>query len=73
MHKLEFETKPWITAGLQNSISVKNKFLTAFINKKDPAKKSEFHLKCKNHRNLLSTVLKQSKQNYYKQYFWGFI
>ena len=68
-YKLKFRSKPWITTGLQKSISVKNKFLTNFIKKKDPAKKAEFHLQYKNHRNLLSTLLKKSKENYYKKYF----
>ena len=30
-YKLKFRSKPWITTGLQKSISVKNKFLTNFI------------------------------------------
>ena len=65
--KLKFRSKPWITTGLQKSISVKNKFLTNFIKNKDPAKKAELHLQYKNHRNLLSTLLKKSKENYYKK------
>ena len=68
-YKLKFWSKPWITTGLQKSISVKNKFLTNFIKKKDPAKKAELHLQYKNHRNLLSTLLKKSKENYYKKCF----
>ena len=50
-YKLKFWSKPWITTGLQKSVSVKNKFLTNFIKKKDPAKKAELHLQYKNHRN----------------------
>ena len=34
-YKLKFKSKLWITLGLQNSISVKNKLLKSFINK-DP-------------------------------------
>ena len=34
-YKLKFKSKPWITLGLQKSMSVKNKLLTNFINKKD--------------------------------------
>ena len=68
-YKLKFKLKPWITPGLQKSISVKNKFLSDFIKKKDPTIKAELHLKYKNHRNLISTLLKRSKQNYYKKYF----
>ena len=33
-YKLRFKSKPWITLGLQKSISVKNKLLTKFINTK---------------------------------------
>ena len=57
--KLKFRSKPWITTGLQKSISVKNKFLANFIKKKGPAKKAELYLQYKNHRNLLSTLLKK--------------
>ena len=35
-YKLKFKTKPCITLGIQKSISVKNKLLKKFINKKDP-------------------------------------
>ena len=42
-YKLKFKCKPWITLGLQKPISVKNKLLTNFINKKAPILKEEFH------------------------------
>ena len=68
-YKLKFKSKPWISLGLQKSISVKNKLLTNFINKKDPALKKEFHTKYKKYRSLLSTLMKKSKQGYYDKYF----
>ena len=68
-YKLKFKSKPWINLGLQESISVKNKLLTNFINKKDPILKEEFHTKYKIYRNLLSTLMKKSKQTYYDKYF----
>ena len=34
-YKMKFKSKRWITFGLQKSISVKNKLLKNFINKKD--------------------------------------
>ena len=68
-YKLKFKSKPWITLGLQKSISVKNKFLTNFINKKDLVLKEEFHTKYKKYRNLHSTYTKKSKQAYYDKYF----
>ena len=33
-YKLKFKSKPWITTGLQKSISVKNKLLSDFIKKR---------------------------------------
>ena len=68
-YKLKFKSKPWITLGLQKSISVKNKFLTNFTNKKDPVLKEEFLTKYKKYRNLLSTLMKNSNQAYYDKYF----
>ena len=68
-HKLKFKSKPWITLGLQKSRSVKNKLLLNFINKKDPILKEECHTNYKKYRNLLSTLMKKSKQAYYDSYF----
>ena len=68
-YKLKFKPKPWITLGLQVSIFVKNKFLTNFINKNDPILKEEFHTNYKKCRNLLSTLMKKSKQANYDKYF----
>ena len=68
-YKIKFKSKPWITLGLQKSISVKNKLLKNFINKKDPILKEEFHTNYKKYRNLLSTLMKKQKQAYYDKYF----
>ena len=67
--KLKFKSKPWITLGFQKSSSVKNKLFTNFINRKDPILKKEFHTNYKKYRNLLSTIMKKSKQNYCDKYF----
>ena len=68
-YKLRFKNKPWITSGIQKSIYIKNKLLKKFINKKDPQSKAIFHEQYKTYRNLLSTLMKQSKQIYYTKYF----
>ena len=68
-YKLKFKSKPWITLGLQKSISVKNKLLINFINKKDPILKEEFHTNYKKYRNLLSSFMKKSKKAYYDKNF----
>ena len=67
--KLKFKTKPWITPGLQKSISVKNKLLTKFIKLKEPTLKNEAHTKYKLYRNMLATLLKRSKQTYFSSFF----
>ena len=68
-YKLKFNSKPWITLSLQKSISLKNKLLVNFINKKDPILKEGFYTNYKKHRNLLSILMKRSKEAYYDKYF----
>ena len=41
-YTLKFPSKPWITTGLQKSVSIKNKFLTNFIRKKILLKRQNF-------------------------------
>ena len=60
-NKLRFKSKPYITLGLQKSISVKNKVLTKFINAKDPILKDKTHIEYKNYRSMLFTLMKKSK------------
>ena len=66
---MKFKTKPWITPGLQKSISVKNKLLTKFIKLKEPTLKNEAHTKYKLHRYMLATLLKRSKHTYFSSFF----
>ena len=68
-YKLKFKTKPWVTAALQKSISIKNSLVKKYIKLKSPVKKNEVHQQYKYYRNLLSTLMKKSKQNYYEQFF----
>ena len=58
----------WMTLGLQLSVSIKNKLLTNFINKKDPLLKQEFHTKYKKYITLLSTPMNKSKHTYYDKF-----
>ena len=68
-YRLKFKTKPWITPALQKSIFNKNNLLKKFITAKDPQVKERYHKEYKDYRNMLSTILKQSKTNYYNHYF----
>ena len=42
-YKLKFKTKPWITATLQKSISIKNALFKRYIELKSPVKENEVH------------------------------
>ena len=70
---MKFKTKPWITPGLQKSISVKIKLLTKFIKLKEPTLKNEAHSKYKLYRNMLSTLLERSKHKYFSSFFQNYI
>ena len=63
-YKLKFKTKPWTTAALQKSISIKNSLLKKYIKLKSSVKKNEVDQQYKCYRNLLSMLMKKSKQNY---------
>ena len=68
-YKLRFKLKPWITPALQKSITVKKSLLKKFINCNDSRTKEHLHTRYEEYRNLLSTLLKKSKRNYYNHYF----
>ena len=61
-YMLKFKAKPWITFGIQKSISIKRKLLNKFISKKDLQVKAKFHEKYKTYRYLRSTLMMESKQ-----------
>ena len=67
--KLRFKIKLWITPAVQKSLTVKNHRLKKFINCNDSQTKEQLHTRYKEYRNLLSTLLKRSKTNYYYHYF----
>ena len=60
---MKFKNKSQIIDEFQKLISVKITFSTDFIKKKEPAEKFDFHLKYEIYRNLLSRILKQSRNN----------
>ena len=65
---LKFQSKPWITSGLQKSIVIKNKLFGKFIESTNSIIKEKLH-DYKSYRNMSSTLLKQSKKKYYDKYF----
>ena len=67
--KSKFGNKAWITLGLQKSISIKNHLLTKYIKLKDVTLMKEVHIKYKQYRNLLSTLMEEGKKSYFTYYF----
>ena len=67
--KLKFRNKPWITLGLHKLTSIKNHLLTKYIKLKDTILRNEAQVIHKQFRNLLSTLMKESKISYFINYF----
>ena len=68
-HNLKFKSGLGITLDFQQSISVKNKLLTDFINENDPILNKELNTDYEKNRNSLSVLTEKSTQAYYDQYF----
>ena len=65
-YTLELKMKPWVTAGIKNSIQIRNKLFKNYINKKGIAIKTVTckickHVKYKEYPNRLSTLLRNIK------------
>ena len=45
-----------------------NIYFKNYINTKDPHIKDKLHQKFKNYRNIIATLMKKSKQNYFTKY-----
>ena len=67
--KGQYETKPWITPGLANSIRNKNKLYKRFCKEKNPKTKEYYEKQFKSYRNHISSLLRETKDSYNKQYF----
>ncbi|XP_065684726.1 uncharacterized protein LOC136096953 [Hydra vulgaris] len=65
----KFKTKPWISDELKHSIQHKNKLFKKYIRSKNQTNKTMFHNEYKIFRNKLQSKLKESKKNYFDNYF----
>lgn len=63
------QKKPWITPGILKSISKRDFFFRKFLKAKNPIFKSNFHKTFKCYRNMIVTLCRRSKSNYYTHYF----
>ena len=63
---LKFRNKPWITLGIQKSITIKDHLISIYIR---CYLKNEAQIKYKLYKNLLCTLIKESKGFYFTNYF----
>ena len=67
--EIRLEQRPWITRGIFLSMGKRDSLFKSMSQKKDPLLRSETSTTYKRYRNLIITLLKQSKKNYYSLYF----
>ena len=63
------QLKPWITSGIIKSICKRDFYFRKFLQAKNPEIKTQFHVQYKSYRNLIVTLCRQSKSNYFTKYF----
>ena len=61
--------KPWITTGILNSISRKNKLHHKYVKYKDILLKNQKYNEYKVLKNRITELIRISKQNFYRNYF----
>ena len=67
--RLKTFAKPWITQGILKSIKIKNLLYKKLCKCKSPENKAKINQKFKQYRNLIKTLTRRSKNNYFYQYF----
>ena len=67
--EIKFQSKPWITSGLQKSVVIKKLLFGKFIKSANSITKEKLHNDYKSYRNMISTLLKQSKKEILQQVF----
>ena len=61
--------KPWITIGILRSLKQRSMLHRKFLRAKDQVRKSTLQTRFKIYRNMLVTLIRRSKQNYFNKYF----
>ena len=67
--EIRLEQRPWVTRGLFVSMRVRDMLYKQLSREKESVLKAEISKLYKRYRNLIVTLLKKSKQNYFTFYF----
>ena len=65
----QIKNRPWISNGILTSIKDRDTLYKAFAKATDPTNKSELFLRYKQKRNLIVTLLRESKKQYFADFF----
>ena len=63
------EKRPWITKGLLKSMQIRDSLFKNLSIEKNSNMIKPIYLRHKIYRNMIVTLLRRSKENYYKNYF----
>ena len=66
-HKMSY--KPWISYGIQKSMSRRDSLFKKYIKSADPIKKEKLFSDYKDIRNKIVVLIKESKKSFYQNYF----
>ena len=67
--EVRLQKRPWITNGILISMKGRDKKYKEFVKEKDPIVKNKLHIQYKKMRNLIISLIRSSKKDYYAYYF----
>ena len=67
--EIRLERMPWVSKGLLVSMGIRDNLYKRQRIEKDPNLKTEISVLYKRYRNMIVTLLRKSKSNYYSSYF----
>ena len=67
--EIKLQAKPWITPGIINSITRRDKLLRLYIKTNEQNRKQELHRQYKTLRNKIVTLIRNSKKLHFQNYF----
>ena len=66
---MDLKQNPWLTTGILNSIQARDDIHKKILNAKDPLKRQNLFRDFKIKRNLITTLIRSRKSQYYKDFF----
>ena len=64
-NEVRLQKLPWITKGILISMKSRDKAYKEFVKEKNSALKNDLHIRYKKMRNLIISLIRSSKKDYY--------